>query len=247
MTASNQPGLILVQGLYKAEKSTSGLSGHTRGQRLRAFNEHAGTLGVISYQWLDGRRRGLANKLLRRMRGTGRPVDAVEIISIDEAALRVSLANDVGRACWQEVASCEKGGFDPARSFILMGRPILLLEDNGSGQKLLWFGNGLGHLSRAEFIEHYTTRHGPLVAGHAPLIGLRGYRQVPGEESELCDALRGLGLGRARPPAVFAQLSMGMPPLGLSMSRARRAANREIAADEQRHIDFAHSMLLLSA
>lgn len=181
------------------------------------------------------------------MRGTAHPVDAVEVIGINEAALRRSLANEAGRARWQEVAGVASGGFDAARSFVLMGRPIRLLEGESRGQKVLWFGNGLDHLSQAEFVKHYTTRHGPLVAGHAQAIGLRSYLQIPAEQNELCDSLRGLGLGRAIPPAVFAQLIVGAPPLSLPRLRARRAANREIEADERHHIDFASSMLLLSA
>lgn len=242
-----QADRILVQGLYKLRKTASGRFNDARTQRRQAFTEHAQALGVVSYEWLDGRGRGLANRLLRRMRGTARPVDAVELIAINEAALHESLASEAGRARWQEVADCASAGFDAARSFILMGQPIRLLEGEGSGQKVLWFGNGLDHLSQAEFIKHYTTRHGPLVAGHAQVIGLRSYLQVPAEQSELCDALRELGLGQAIPPAVFAQLIAGAPPLSLSVLRARRAANREIETDERRHIDFATSMLLLSA
>jgi hypothetical protein len=244
---SFQPDRVLVQGLYSLEETASRRSSDVRTQRRRAFTEHAEALGAVSYEWLDGRGRGLANRLLRRMRGTAHPVDAVEVIGINEAALCRSLANEAGRARWQEIAGCASGGFDTARSFILMGRPIRLLEGESSGQKVLWFGNGLDHLSQAEFVNHYTTRHGPLVAGHAQAIGLRSYLQIPAEQNELCNSLRELGLGQAMPPAVFAQLIVGAPPLSLSMLRARRAANREIEADERRHIDFATSMLLLSA
>lgn len=216
-------------------------------KRCRAYGELADALGVVAYQWLDGRGRGPANRLLRRLRGTARPVDAVEIISIDEAALGRSLANAGGRSRWQAIAGCEPGGFDPARSFILMGMPIPLLEGGRAGQKLLWFGNGLDHLSQADFVTHYTTCHGPLVAGHAQAIGLRSYLQVPAQRTGLCDSLRELGLGQAVPPAVFAMLVVGAPPFGLPMLRARRAAKREIKADERRHIDFANSMLLLAS
>jgi hypothetical protein len=238
---------VLVQGLYSQEGNASGRFNAVGARRWQGFTEHAEALGVVSYEWLDGRGRGLANRLLRRMRGTAHPVDAVEVIAINEAALHESLASEAGRARWQEVAGCASGGFDTARSFILMGQPIRLLEGESSGQKVLWFGNGLDHLSQAEFVKHYTTRHGPLVAGHAPAIGLHSYLQVPAEQGELCDALREQGLGQAIPPAVFARLIVGAPTLSFSMLRARRAANREIEADERRHIDFATSMLLLSA
>ena len=85
---SFQPDRVLVQGLYKLGETASGRSHDVREQRRRAFSEHAEALGVISYEWLDGRGRGLPNRLLRRMRGTARPVDAVEVIAINEAALR---------------------------------------------------------------------------------------------------------------------------------------------------------------
>ena len=241
---SIRPDRVLVQGLYQAAGPASG---RARADRLRAFTEHAEILGVISYERVDGRGWGLANRLLRRMRGTAPPVDAVEIMVIDEAVLRGSLTAEVGRACWHQVAGCAAGGYDVARSFILIGSPIRLVESGQGGQRLLWFGNGLSHLSQAEFVEHYTARHGPLVAGHAQAIGLRSYRQVPAEQGELCDSLRELGLGQARSPAVFAELVLAAPSLSLAKLRLRRAANREIEADERRHIDFARSMLLLSA
>jgi hypothetical protein len=39
---------------------------------------------------------------------------------------------------------------------------------------------------------------------------------------------------------------MGRPPLGPAGLRSRRSARREIRIDEQRHIDFPRSMLLLA-
>jgi hypothetical protein len=232
---------VLVHGLFKAAHWRD-----TSERRAGAFATHAETLGVHDYKWFDGRRRNLANRLIRLKRGTARPVDAVEIISVNEAALRSSLASESGRKCWHEVGSCESWGFDTDSSFILIGRPRQLLASDESGQNILWFGNGLSRLSQTQFIEHYTTRHGPLVAGHAQVTGLRGYIQVPSEQEETCGALRDLGLGQARPPAVFAQLVVGTPPLSLAAFKSRRAVTREIEADEKRHIDFASSMLLLT-
>jgi hypothetical protein len=84
------------------------------------------------------------------------------------------------------------------------------------------------------------------VAGNAQALGVRRYRQVASEQDTLCDSLRELGLGQANPPAVFAELVMGTPPLNIASLRARRLATREIKADEKRHIDFARSMLLLA-
>lgn len=187
----------------------------------------------------------MANHLLRRLRKTAPPPDAAEIMSIDEIALRDSLSSEDGRAQWRELLGCEARGLDRHRSFILMGKLRLQMEGNSDGQRLLWFGNGLDHLSRAEFIDHYTNCHGPLVAGYSQLNGLRSYLQVPDEQDDLCDTLRELGLGSAPPPAVFGQLVMGTPPLSLTALRNSRAASREISADEKRHINFGNSMLLL--
>ena len=244
---SQQSELVLVQGLYCEECPGSGRSIASRETRYRDITQHSQTLGVVSYEWVNGHDKKMANRLLRRLRGTACPPDAVEIVSIDESGLRHSLASDAGRAQWRALLGCKSGGYDVARSFILMGATLRLLEADRGGQRLLWFGNGLDQLSRAEFIAHYTTRHGPLVAGHAPVIGLRSYRQVPAEQEELCDALRELGLGRAPSPAVFAELTMGAPPFSLSAIRARRTATREIKVDEKRHIGFGRSMLLLTA
>ncbi len=60
------------------------------------------------------------------------------------------------------------------------------------------------------------------------------------------DSLRELGLGQATPPAVFAELYTGRPPLDPRSLRAQRSALKEIRIDEQRHIDFGRSMLLLA-
>ena len=234
--------LVLIQGLVAAGGSAAG-----SGVRHCASSASSDRdLGLVDCERLDGRGMGLANRLLRRKRGTALPPDAVVIMSINENALRRSLACEAGRALWRERFCCQPQEYRRDRSFILMGRPRVQLAEQDGGLRLLWFGNGLGTLSRAEFIAHYTGRHGPLVAGHAQLIGLRGYRQVPDEEHELCAALCELGLGDARPPAVFGELLMGAPPLSLAALRDRRAAIRDIEADERRHIDFGKSMLLLT-
>lgn len=238
-----RPDLILVHGILEGNRTR--LAG-AQEQRTQAFGEHGPALGVCSYEWVDSHRKQFANAALRRLRGTARAVDAVEIIALDEQRARDSLATDNGRDLWQRVAACKASGLDAARAFTIAGAPRLLLQGSGDGQRVLWFGNGLEQLSRAEFVEHYTGRHGPLVAGHAEKIGLRNYRQVPAEDEELCATLRDLGMGQAAAPAVFAELVMGSPPLSLGGLVARRAATREIAVDEKRHIDFARSMLILA-
>ena len=246
-SAAQQAELVLVHGLYfapeveKARDSDNALIA----SRQQAFEEHGEALGVCAYEWLDGRGKPLANRMLQWLRGTARAVEAVEIITLHEAGLRASIASESGRALWRQVASCEPYGLDTRRSFTLIGKPRQLLDGPAGSQRVIWFGNGLGQLSRAEFIRHYTTRHGPLVAGHAQLIGLKRYRQVPAEHNGLYASLCELGLGQGPAPAVFAELEMGAPPLKLSGLRARRAASWEIKADEKRHIDFSKSMLLL--
>ncbi len=237
MTVSGfQSDLVLVQGLYFSDQA-----------RTEEINNIGPAMGVDAYELVDGSARAMANRFLRKMRKTAPPVDRVEIFLLNEKGLRDSLATDEGARLWRQRFGCESRGYDVSRSFVLMGRPLHLLQGEPVGQRLLWFGNGLDHLSREGFIQHYTGQHGPLVASHAELIGLRDYHQVPGEREDLCEALREQGLGKGTSPAVFAQLTMGPPSFKLSSFRQRRVANREIKADEQRHISFQRSMLLLSA
>jgi hypothetical protein len=233
--------LILVHGLFACNKAIA----PDNAARAEAIAEHGEAIGVCGYEWVTGRGKRLANSLLRLARGTARAVDAVEIIELDETTVRASLADKSTRVRWQNMLSCEPYGIDAERSFILMGTPRQLLEGSASGQRLLWFGRGPAQLTEPEFIQHYTGHHGPLVAKYAQPLGLLRYRQVPSEQGALCESLRELGLGKAIAPAVFAELVMGSPPLNFDSLRLRRIANQEIKADEKRHIDFRHSMLLL--
>jgi hypothetical protein len=213
--------------------------------RTKAIAVHGEKLGVRHYEWVEGKDKLLANSFLRLARGTAQPVDAVEIIELDEEAIRNSLLDNSVRACWKKTLSCTPYGFDPIRSFILIGKLRQLVSGPMVGQRVLWFGCGLSQLSEAEFVAHYTGHHGPLVAESAHPLGIRRYRQVASEQESLCDSLRELGLGQATPPPVFAELVMGKPPFNLACFHARRVATREIKADEKRHIDFPRSMLLL--
>ncbi len=240
-------GLVLVHGLFVDRRAnpSAGLE-HACARRAAALAEHGTALGVRDYDWVDGRRKRVANRLSRAARGTAPAVDAAEIIELDEETLRAALADSSARECLEELAGCAQDGFDPTRSFVVMGAPRPMLEGPPTGQRVLWFGYGSSDLSESEFIEHYTRHHGPLFAGHASLVGLRRYRQVPNEQGALCDSLRELGLGQATPPAVFAELYTGRPPLDPRSLRAQRSALKEIRIDEQRHIDFGRSMLLLA-
>lgn len=237
-----EANLILVHGLFARDKAIA----PDNTARARAIAEHGKSLGVGNYEWVSGRNKRLANYFLRRARGTAPAVDAVEIIELNEAKVRVSLTDDSARSQWQQILSCEAYGLDRARSFILMGAAQQQVEGPAKGQRLLWFGRGLAELTETEFIEHYTGHHGPLVASYAKLQGLRRYAQVASEQNALCDSLRKLGLGQALAPPVFGELFMSIPPIGLSSLRMRRIASKEIEADEKRHIDFSRSMLLLA-
>jgi hypothetical protein len=236
-----ESNLILVHGLFTRSKAIA----PENAARAKAIAEYGDALGVCDYEWISGRGKKLANRVLQFARGTARAVDAVEIIELNEATVRASLADESTRMRWQKMLSCAPYGLDAARSFILIGTPRQQVEGSASGQRLLWFGRGLSQLTETEFVEHYTGYHGPLVARYAQPLGLRQYRQVPSEQGALCDSLRELGLGRAIAPPVFAELVMSTPPLNRASLRTRRSANREIEADEKRHIDFGHSMLLL--
>lgn len=215
-------------------------------ERQKEFGKHRKALGVASYEYINGRKRNIANWVIRQARGTASTPDAVEIYTVKEDALRSVLSDPEGRRLWQETASCESGHFSVQRSFILIGVARRLLEGSAGGQRVLWFGNGLPELSREAFIEHYTRNHGPLVAGHARLLGLKSYYQVPAEHREFQNDLQQLGLGQALPPAVFAQLIAGAPPLNPAVQKARREASRQIKEDEKQHISFSDSMLLLA-
>lgn len=236
-----EANIILVHGVF----ACSNASVPDVAAREKSIAEHGKAMGVCGYEWISGRSKRLANRLLQLARGTARAVDAVEIIQLNERAMRASLENDSTRRHWQEALSYASFGIDTARSFILAGTPRQQVEGPSKGQRLFWFGQGLNELTEAEFIEHYIGHHGPLVAGYAQALGLRRYRQIPNERNDLCNSLRDVGMGHAIAPSVFAELFMGAPPLKPASLRIRRIANREIEEDEKRHIDFSNSMLLL--
>lgn len=236
-----EANLVLVHGIFTDSEAPA----PDTAARAQAITEHSKALGICDYERVSGRGKKFANRFLQRLRGTACPVDAVEIIELDETTMRASLEAEPTRRLWQQVLGCAEHGIDATRSFILIGTPLQQVDGPAKGQRLFWFGCGLSQLSEAEFIEHYTGHHGPLVAGYAQTLGLRRYRQVPSEQSALGDSLRELGLGQAIAPPVFAELFMGAPPLKPTSLRIRRIANKEIAQDEKRHIDFPHSMLLL--
>ena len=241
------PDLVVVHGVFFAQGAAKPVeSGDAQTRRAKAFEKYGEDLGVINYEWVDGRNKAVANHLLRLARGTMPAVDAVEILELDEARALASLADDPSREHWQALAHSAQDGLDATRSFILAGAPRQLLDGQGGGQRVLWLGRGLSQLSEAEFIAHYTGRHGPLVASYAPQMGLKRYRQVPNERDQLCALLRQVGFGQAAAPAVFAELVMGAPSLTLASLRLRRRGASEIKADEKRHIDFGRSMLLLA-
>ena len=238
--------LVLVQGLFlsSGRRSSQRISS-AFAARSESIAQHRDGNGLLGYEQIGGLDKAVANLLLRRVRGTAPAVDAVELFEIDEQVLQRALARQAGRSAWQQMAGCAGHGFDVERSFVLIGKERLLVDGPLAGQRVLWFGRGLEQLSEDEFAAHYTGHHGPLVAGNAAVLGIRSYRQVANDRDDLCNPLREVGLGQARPPAVFAELTMVTPPFDLASLRARRRATRDIKADEKRHIDFGHSMLLL--
>lgn len=239
--------LVLVHGLFLGELATDpGGVTTARARRSAAIATHGDEIGVRDYEWLDCGRKRTANQLLRVARGTARAPDAVEIIELDEAMVRCALDDPSAQGALRDLAKCPVSGFDPARSFMVAGAPRELLQGSLDGQRVLWFGVGSGHLSDAEFVEHYIGHHGPLVAGHARHMGLRRYRQVPDEDGMLCDALRALGPGDAATPAVFAELVFGRPPVDPASLGSRCSALWQIRRDEKRHVDFQRSMLVLA-
>ena len=114
-----QANLILVHGLFARSKAIA----PDNIARARSIAEHGEALGVCEYEWITGRNKRLANHFLARARGTARAVDAVEVIELNEAKVRASLADETTRAHWQQTLSCAPYGLDSARSFILMGTP----------------------------------------------------------------------------------------------------------------------------
>ena len=239
--------LILIHGLFGSRETIlSGGMSCACANRSKAVADHGEAVGVRHYECIESSKKAIANRLLRIARGTSRAVDAVEIIELDEEALRFSLAEDSAREYCKTMLSCPPYGFDPKRSFFVMGNERQLVSGPGIGQRVLWFGHGISQLSEAEFVAHYTGHHGPLVAENAESLGVRRYRQVASERGDLCESLCQLGLGQADPPPVFAELVMSKPALNIAALRARQVATGKIKADEKRHIDFHRSMLLLA-
>ena len=199
-------------------------------------------MGVSSYSWIQAGVRRRANRFLRRLRGTDVPVDAIELIELEPGAFAAGFDG----SSWGALAGCADYGLDAQRSFVLAGCPLLLVDGPASGMRVLWFGNGLPRLSEAEFIEHYTGHHGPLVASHAAQMGLNRYRQIPSGEADLRRALLAAGMGQGAAPAVFAELYLGRPANSLASLRRWPAALRAIADDEKQHIEFGRSMIMLA-
>lgn len=242
-----EPTLILIHGLFSSRETIfSGGISRACLKRSKAVADHGEAVGIRHYECVESRKKIIANRLLRIARGTSRPVDVVELIELDEEALRISLVEESSRKYWQTMLSCSPYGFDPERSFVLMGNVRPLVSGPGIGQRVLWFGHGISRLSQAEFVAHYTGRHGPLVVENAESLGVRRYRQVVSERDDFCESLCELGLGLADPPPVFAELVMSKPALNKAALRARHLATAKIKADEKRHIDFHRSMLLLA-
>lgn len=234
--------LILVHGIH-----TQGDRKGFRARRAHAVAAFGPALGVRSYECVAASDKPVANYLLRKMRGTAPAVDAAEVFELDAKAFASALATEAGQSGWREMASCRADGLNPDACFTLLGAPRKVLTGTGAGMRLWWFGRGQAKLSDAQFAAHYTLQHGPLVASYAAVIGLQRYTQVAAEEQALTQALQAVGLGKGAAPVVFAELVMKAPVFSsLNQLSERRRANHAISRDEQRHIDFARSMLLFT-
>jgi len=230
-----QEAKMLVHGLW-----FSGARASFAARRAR-FEREREALGIASYELLETREKRLANQIMQRLRRAASPPDAVEIIQLRPDAPRVGEVLDR----WRRTAACALDSLDCERSFLLSGIPVRRLQSSRKSVRVVWLGRGLPQLSEDAFASHYLNVHGPLVAGYARLIGLRGYTQlrdaVDDERALLVDA----GMGRA-PPPVFGELIFELIPDLRNSFSAQRRAIREIAEDERRHMDFSRSIMLLA-
>jgi uncharacterized protein (TIGR02118 family) len=112
--------------------------------------------------------------------------------------------------------------------------------------KIIMCVKRLGHLSREAFDEHWRDRHGPLVARHAGLLGIRRYIQtVPLADTAAQMALQA---GRGTLPVDFdgcAELWWDDLPshLAARSSTEGLAALRALVEDERRFVDLDRSLL----
>lgn len=113
--------------------------------------------------------------------------------------------------------------------------------------RMLFCLHRLPSLSPAEFQTYWLETHAPLVARHAPAIGLALYRQ----HHWLDDPVLGALLKGRRTDGAFdgvAELGWNSEAdlLGGGSDPARRAANRALFEDEQRFIDLACSPIFFA-
>ena len=112
--------LVLVRGLYEADRVAPVGSNQSRRQQSGNISRQFPSLGVLDYERVDGRGRTLANRLLRRIRKTANPPDAMEIMLIDQGSLRHSIASEVGRAASREISADEKRHINFGNSMLLL-------------------------------------------------------------------------------------------------------------------------------
>lgn len=113
--------------------------------------------------------------------------------------------------------------------------------------RMLFCLRRLPALSLDQFQDYWRDTHAPLVARHAPIIGLTLYRQ----HHRLDDVvLGGLLKGRLTDDPFDGVAELGWHSeadlLGGGDDPAVRAANRELFADEQRFIDLTRSPIFFA-
>ena len=112
--------------------------------------------------------------------------------------------------------------------------------------KLVFCVRRLPRLSQAEFQRYWRETHGPLVARHAALLGIRRYVQTHALDSPHNELLRA-SRGTREPYDGFAELwwdDFDALTAALATDEGR-AASRALYEDEQRFIDLAGSSLVL--
>lgn len=113
--------------------------------------------------------------------------------------------------------------------------------------RMLFCLRRLPSLSLEQFQSYWLETHAPLVARHAPAIGLALYRQ----HHRLDDSVLGALLkGRLADDPFDGVAELGWRSeadlLGAGEDAARRAANRELFEDEQRFIDLSRSPIFFA-
>jgi hypothetical protein len=216
------------------------------------LREHATLLGIQRYEQLVTARRAPLNPLLRLLRGTRRAFAGASSLWVDGERFRTMLATEPGRQAWREVLRREAQAVDFTRSPQWVVREHLLRKGTGrfDDRPLLWAGRGLAALDDAAFRHHYLEQHGPLVAARAELLGFDRYLQLHRVDDPLDAVLlacrESVSSAPCRESAFPVAAEVSWHTRGMfrrDRLRDAKQARREVAEDEQRHIDFSRSVI----